>query len=542
MGRHDAPGGDGRDRGNPSAPLNRRRTDARTPPPAELPDDLGDHPTSPARSRADRRREGLLEAGIDPGRPPRLGPPAPPSPARPAAAQPARLAGRPAAPSRPAAAVPPAAAAAAPARPRPVEPPAPATARPPVSAPVTAAVAAAPSRTPAPVAQPPASVPGPRTTMAPFQAVPTPEPTEHPSAPLPDVSSPGWDRIRLDEPPAAPPTVVPGEPERPAEPFRAPVGPPPATPNGNPAYRDWTRPSGAGAPPATTAIPDREIVRGRVSAPETVVPATEVPGTGAYDERFGEEPFPDQRLDEDDRFSGGRGSGLPTGARAASGPDSGSHTGVVGGRAALRAERRAAEEERRREDKRKGVRHVRTPVPGTEDDEPAPTRRRGLAALVAVVVVALLVLGVYSFTSPDTQEASDGRDQAAPTTSAPVQTSGALPPLSVEPLPPVEEAPATPVRVPVTVLNATGVTGLAGSIAGVLDEGGWPTAETGPYEGADVPVTTVYFTEGDETQRQSALQLVEAHPEVTGPAVRFFEVSETAADGLVVVAAGDWQP
>jgi hypothetical protein len=79
--------------------------------------------------------------------------------------------------------------------------------------------------------------------------------------------------------------------------------------------------------------------------------------------------------------------------------------------------------------------------------------------------------------------------------------------------------------VPVTVLNATGVTGLAGTIADVLEAEGWETAGTGAYDGADIAATTVYFTEGDESQRQSALQLVEAHPEVGGPAVLFFEVT-----------------
>ncbi|WP_197028932.1 LytR C-terminal domain-containing protein [Blastococcus sp. URHD0036] len=384
--------------------------------------------------------------------------------------------------------------------------------------------------------------------MAPFQAVPAPAPTEHPSAPLPDVSSPSWDRAWLDEaPPAdAPATVVPTVGQRPGKASRAPVAPSPAVPNGNPAYRDWTRPSGSGAAPATTAIPDREIVRDRVAAPETVVPPTEVPALAAPATEVPDAGPHEVDAPADDRFSGGRGSGLPDQGRGerprSTGPTSGSQTGVVGGRAALRAERRAAEEERRREDKRNGVKHVRVTVPGTEEDEPRPTRRRGVGALVAVVVVALLVLGVYSFASPETQEASDDGRAAVPTTSAPLPTSAALPPLSAEPLPPVDQAPATPVRVPVSVLNSTDVTGLAGDIADVLGEGGWPTLETGPYPGTDVAVTTVYFTEGNEAQRQSALQLVEAHPEVSGPAVRFFEVSAAAADGLVVVAAGDWTP
>ena len=52
-------------------------------------------------------------------------------------------------------------------------------------------------------------------------------------------------------------------------------------------------------------------------------------------------------------------------------------------------------------------------------------------------------------------------------------------------------------------------------------------------------VTTVYFTEGDETQRQAALQLVEQFPQLQGPAPRFFELpAEITAPGLVIVAAG----
>ncbi|WP_209307830.1 hypothetical protein, partial [Geodermatophilus sp. DF01-2] len=79
MGRHAAPGGDVPERGTVQVPHGRRRTDgpldAR---PADQ--DLSDHPTAPSRSRADRRRDGLLEAGEDPGRRrPAQGRPLPPS-------------------------------------------------------------------------------------------------------------------------------------------------------------------------------------------------------------------------------------------------------------------------------------------------------------------------------------------------------------------------------------------------------------------------------------------------------------------------------
>ncbi|SDC45633.1 LytR cell envelope-related transcriptional attenuator [Geodermatophilus telluris] len=163
--------------------------------------------------------------------------------------------------------------------------------------------------------------------------------------------------------------------------------------------------------------------------------------------------------------------------------------------------------------------------------------------LLAVVVVALVVLGVYSFASPAAQEA--GSTGTTPTTTAPsvAPTSGPLPPLSVTPLPPVEEAPATPVRVPVTVLNATQVGGLAADVAGSLAGQGWPTAGVGEYQGSEVATTTVFFSEGDEAQRQSAVQLMDAFPQVTvGPSLRFFEVPGVADPGLVVVVTGEWQP
>ncbi|MGX5654922.1 LytR C-terminal domain-containing protein, partial [Geodermatophilus nigrescens] len=178
------------------------------------------------------------------------------------------------------------------------------------------------------------------------------------------------------------------------------------------------------------------------------------------------------------------------------------------------------------------------------EDAPPRGRRTGLL-LLAVVVVALVVLGVYSFTSPAAQEAGSTTPPATSSAPAPAPTappSGALPPLSVEPLPPVDQAPSTPVRVPVTVLNATSTSGLAADVAAQLGAQGWTSAGVGSYDGPDVAVTTVFFTAGDETQRQSALQLMDAFPAVqTGPADRFFDVPGVADPGLVVVVTGEWQ-
>ncbi|WP_155858773.1 LytR C-terminal domain-containing protein [Candidatus Blastococcus massiliensis] len=263
-------------------------------------------------------------------------------------------------------------------------------------------------------------------------------------------------------------------------------------------HGDWTRaPRGlpseeemrAALAPATSAIPDRSVA--------------------ARDEDI---PFLDDYP-------------APRAQRASSRPP-------VGGRAALRAERQAAEVARKKAAKAGGVDLL--------DEEPRRAPRRMAKGLVAMGVVALGVLGVYQFTSPQTDEAAATTQQApAPAPVAPVAPLPELP----EDTAPVEPPVTTPVRAPFVVLNATTVNGLAAKIAGTVGAGGWESAGVGAYQGTDVPVTTVFFTEGDETQRQAAIQLVDQFPELQGPAPRFFELpADVTAPGLVIVAAGDWQP
>ena len=204
---------------------------------------------------------------------------------------------------------------------------------------------------------------------------------------------------------------------------------------------------------------------------------------------------------------------------------------MVGGRAAFRAERQAAEAERL-----KAVRAAKQ-----EEARTSPVRRAAVG-LLAVAVVALVVLGVYSFTSPAAQEAATGTTATRTTSAPPAAPSAALPPLEVTPLPPADAAPDAPVRAPVTVLNATGVSGLAGDVATELTTGGWESVGTGEYPGADIATTTVYFTEGDQAQYDAAVQLVQQFPQISGPAVRFFEVPDVPAPGLVVVTTGEWVP
>jgi hypothetical protein len=289
----------------------------------------------------------------------------------------------------------------------------------------------------------------------------------------------------------------------------------------SPAYGDWTKPrSGDVAlapdfdlespaasrlrmPPATTAIPERSVAGRRERAGDSLV--DDAPG------RTPAEP-----------------------------PVRGSGTGpVIGGRAALRAERQAADVARRKAEKQRGGGRG-----AVRDDEDGGRRtsRRAVKGLVAMAVVALGVLGVYSFVSPDTKDVA-AQTPATPTAGqSPAAPSQPLPALQTEPLT-VDPPVVAPVRVPVTVLNSTDINGLAGKIAAAVVAAGWESPGVGAYEGGDVAASTVYFTEGDETQRQAAVQLVDQFPQLQGPAPRFFELpAGVTAPGLVVVATGDWQP
>jgi hypothetical protein len=305
----------------------------------------------------------------------------------------------------------------------------------------------------------------------------------------------------------------------PASGFRA-SGPAPRVPrqtsgSSSAAYGDWTKPSRGDS--ALMTDPEFEA-EGPFRAPgTTVIPERRVNGR-----RRGAASM----YDEDD-----------LGPVEPRGPVSGP-VAAVGGRAAQRAERQAADMARRKAQKQRG-----SAVDLIDEEEGVVRKpRRVVKGLVAMSVVALGVLGVYSFVSPETAETSaqtPTTTSTAPTVAAPADP---LPELDSTPIE-VEPVVATPVFAPVTVLNATEINGLAAKVAGTLNGGGWETPGVGGYTGGDVAASTVYFTEGDENQRQAALSLVEAYPQLQGPAPRFFELpADITAPGLVVVLTGDWQP
>jgi hypothetical protein len=342
------------------------------------------------------------------------------------------------------------------------------------------------------------------------------------------------------------------------------------------SYGDWTRPSRSNGTdesraadldaargalllrpaPGTSMIPEREIHRGRNAGFDDFDDADDYADDEYADDdelaetQYGGRPYDDYDDEEDlaDTQYGGRpydddyderfdSAEMPaTGMQPVGGPG----TGPVGGRAAKRAEREAAEAARL-----KAAKSRRGMAPAGDDSEQPRRPRRVAISLLAMALVALAVLGVYSFATPDTQTTGSTTATTPSAPAAPSTGSGAsaiAQPSTVQP-PAQAAAPTAPVRVPVTVLNATPINGLAAKIAAQVVAGGWQSPGVGAYKGDPVAATTVFFTEGDEQQRQAAVQLVDQFPgKLNGPAPRFFDVPGQATPGLVVVATGDWKP
>lgn len=451
----------------------------------------------------------------------------------------------------------------------------------PFQPPLAGGVAEAPHRVPRarlPLPPVPASVGGPRTSAAPFRAVPAPElpggpagdgrlsdgPLDHavrmsgrgvtPVLPRPARSWPDDEPALVSTGPGLTASGARGSGPAPRLPRQAtPAGSP------SPAYGDWTKPSrpsepldvhfsadfSADAPgrmglrvpvaPATTAIPERPANR-RMADDESFDSAEfdraefDRAGFGgaAFDNReFDSAEFDAPLSDEYPAHVGTRGPG----------------TGSGSGRAAMRAQRQAADLARRKAAKRNGE-----PV-GVPDDEDGAGRRprRVLLGLVAMVVVALGVLGVYTVVSPGTEEAGAGSSAAQTSAPGAARSTAVLPPLQTEELQldvaqETAAAPVAPVHAPVTVLNATDVNGLAAQVSETIEAGGWETSGVGTYLADDVTTTTVFYTEGDDLQRQAAESLKAQFPQLQTTAVRSFEVpADVTAPGIVVVLAAEWQ-
>lgn len=401
---------------------------------------------------------------------------------------------------------------------------------------------------------------GPRTTVAPFAAVPSPEPrfeldldekfpasggrgsADRSSGSAPAIARPS--RARVEEPVLA--STGPGS----AGGFRsAPLPPrvprqtgPTSAPS--PAYGDWTKPSRSGdvelavdelsirgqrvAAPGTTAIPERRTFGRRRQQVAPIRDSIDREIHSEFDTGYGSRAGHEHDQDIDRAHDEHR---APPPVRGpASGP-------VVGNRAAMRSQRQAADMARRKREKQGSAVAV---LDELEADSEVRKPRRVAKGLIAMTVVALGVLGVYSFVSPETKQVA----AQSPAASAPAIVPDATAPLPELPSTPVDTPPeaSTPVRAPLTILNATSTTGMAAKASDAFVAAGWESAGVGGYKGGDVAASTVFFTEGDETQRQAAVQLVDAFPQLQGPTPRFFDLpAGVPSPGLVVVLAADWK-
>ena len=482
--------------------------------------------TMPRTSRADRRREGLLPSGEDPmlRRPPD----------RPAGGPPAGSGRRRtdldpnAAPGRPPISgerrqLPPAQAPAGPVHPfqraAAIPPPSPV---PSVSGPMTAAtpVVPGPMTAATPAVPGPVVAAGPATEATVRPAPPSPRRDDVPARGATARGATAWGAPALGalppdtagHPPLAPETT--GMPSWAADP--APPTPPPLdvtqrVSGAIPADSPWGPAPTAGPverPAAAGPAPARPVRTGAPVAPpvqRAAPPAPDVPEQAA-------DPLRDV-------------------------PEV-----TVGGRAAARLERQAAEAARKKAGRRTGPPSrpdlAAQTGPGRAAEEPRRAPRRLVQGLVAMVVVAVGVLGFWSFSAPGTQETSA---QTTVPSSAPASTAVTPPaPESVPPPVDVAQEPAAPVRAPITVLNSTQINGLAADVGDQFAAGGWEVAGTGASPVQDVATTTVYYTEGDTTGQQAAAQLVDQFPDVTGPVPRYFDVPGDPS--LVVVTTGNWTP
>jgi len=317
-----------------------------------------------------------------------------------------------------------------------------------------------------------------------------------------------------------------------------PVAPPPAAPAA-PPYGDWTKPSRSDTSTSTDA-----------DAGIGTEAAVDEPVTGGHDgERAARRSSRAAELFPRLQASAAAADAVEHAEPAERAPGSDEHpaamTGTIGGRAALREKRRADEEARKKAGKGSTASGRGGGGGGGGAGGARRSPRWAATGLIAVAVVALGVLGVYSFASPHTRSTASAAPapNSVPVTAPPTNLSD-LPPLATGAIAPsVGPAPAAAAaKVPVTVLNETTITGLAARVSGAVKAGGWPVTDVGTYTPKDIATTTVYFTQGDDAQRAAAVALVDQFPQVHGPVPRFFDVPGQPTPGLVVVTTGDWTP
>ncbi|MGL5858373.1 MAG: LytR C-terminal domain-containing protein [Angustibacter sp.] len=171
-----------------------------------------------------------------------------------------------------------------------------------------------------------------------------------------------------------------------------------------------------------------------------------------------------------------------------------------------------------------------------DDEDDLWRERRGAhrpqgVGLAGVIPWALAAIAVVVIAMMATQVFGGGDDGGQPSASSkPTQSGSASPSTSVKPRPkPSVTADKT---TPITVLNDTGITGLAARAAKSLEEQGWTVESTGNYQG-DQPSTAVFYP--DSAQKATASALVD---DLGGGEVK----QSSDFDGITIVLGNDYQP
>ncbi|MBG0740400.1 LytR C-terminal domain-containing protein [Paeniglutamicibacter antarcticus] len=145
--------------------------------------------------------------------------------------------------------------------------------------------------------------------------------------------------------------------------------------------------------------------------------------------------------------------------------------------------------------------------------------RSGLIPILAFAVLALLIGAVAFFvlpklgfgtsssstttSAPSSSAPSSGAETsspaAAPATAAP---SAGLAAASAKKLP---EAAAVNKRTPVSVLNASGLAGLAAKYGSMVTGAGWSVNQTANWAGADQPSSVIFYSSANDRADAEAL-------------------------------------
>jgi cytoskeletal protein RodZ len=191
--------------------------------------------------------------------------------------------------------------------------------------------------------------------------------------------------------------------------------------------------------------------------------------------------------------------------------------------------------------------------PATPTRTGAHRARRGvwvelLPTAAVLLAVVLIGLGAWALTrstastiqssgTVDVGSPSQGTAPTAPTSGSPSPTASATPSSSAG-TPTSQTASSPPAgsvdrSTPVTVLNATRTSGLAGSVAATLRTSGWTVPTTDNYRRAQPPTTVYYATADQRATAQAVADDVGGDPRVQ-------QSSEFGPDRITVVIGSDY--